>query len=103
MALATVGGRGAPSVRFVLLKGADRRGFVFFTDGRSRKGRELRASARAAVRRKSLVAASCSRPAAHSKRAGLSFVEARLARPRTTSAAVAWWPLSPTPMATSSG
>ena len=49
MALATAGGRGAPSVRFVLLKGADRRGFVFFTDGRSRKGRELRASARAAV------------------------------------------------------
>src|SRR2546422_95040 len=36
MALATAGGRGAPSVRFVLLKGADRRGFVFFTDGRSR-------------------------------------------------------------------
>ena len=49
MALATTGPRGAPSVRFVLLKGADRRGFVFFTDGRSRKGRELRASARAAV------------------------------------------------------
>ena len=49
MALATAGGRGAPSVRFVLLKGADRRGFVFFTDGRSRKGRELRASAHAAV------------------------------------------------------
>jgi len=49
MALATTGRRGAPSVRFVLLKGADRRGFVFFTDGRSRKGRELRASARAAV------------------------------------------------------
>jgi pyridoxamine 5'-phosphate oxidase len=49
MALATTGPRGAPAVRFVLLKGADGRGFVFFTDGRSRKGRELRASARAAV------------------------------------------------------
>src|SRR5947208_16333124 len=49
MALATTGRRGAPSVRFVLLKVADGRGFVFFTDGRSRKGRELRASARAAV------------------------------------------------------
>src|SRR5437867_742385 len=48
MALATAGRRGA-SVRFVLLKGADRRGFAFFTDGRSRKGRELRASVRAAV------------------------------------------------------
>ncbi len=50
MALATTARQGAPSVRFVLLKGADRRGFVFFTDGRSRKGRELRAApARAAV------------------------------------------------------
>ena len=49
MALATAGRRGTPSVRFVLLKAADRRGFVFFTDGRSRKGRELRARARAAV------------------------------------------------------
>lgn len=41
MALATVGPAGAPSVRFVLLKQADARGFVFFTDTRSRKGREL--------------------------------------------------------------
>ena len=49
MALATAARRGPPSVRFVLLKGADRRGFAFFTDGRSRKGRELRASLRAAV------------------------------------------------------
>jgi pyridoxamine 5'-phosphate oxidase len=49
MALATTTRRGAPSVRFVLLKVADHRGFVFFTDGRSRKGHELRANPRAAV------------------------------------------------------
>ena len=49
MALATADRRGTPSVRFVLLKGADERGFVFFTDGRSRKGRELAARSRAAL------------------------------------------------------
>ncbi|HUI25278.1 MAG TPA: pyridoxamine 5'-phosphate oxidase [Candidatus Kryptonia bacterium] len=42
MALATADMKGRPSVRFVLLKGADARGFVFYTNGRSRKGRELR-------------------------------------------------------------
>ena len=42
MALATAGQGGRTSVRFVLLKGIDERGFVFFTDARSRKGRELR-------------------------------------------------------------
>jgi len=41
MALATADRRGNPSVRFVLLKGVDERGFVFYTDARSRKGREL--------------------------------------------------------------
>jgi pyridoxamine 5'-phosphate oxidase len=41
MALATAAGGGKTSVRFVLLKGIDERGFVFFTDKRSRKGREL--------------------------------------------------------------
>jgi pyridoxamine 5'-phosphate oxidase len=41
MALATADARGRPSVRFVLLKQVDRDGFVFFTDGDSRKGREL--------------------------------------------------------------
>jgi pyridoxamine 5'-phosphate oxidase len=40
-ALATSDGRGRPSVRFVLLKGADSRGFVFYTDTRSEKGRDL--------------------------------------------------------------
>ena len=42
MALATVARSGRSSVRFVLLKGIDQRGFMFFTDARSRKGRELR-------------------------------------------------------------
>lgn len=40
MALATVGDDG-PSVRFVLLKAFDDRGFVFYTNYRSRKGAEL--------------------------------------------------------------
>ena len=42
MALATADRRGRPSVRFVLLKHADARGFVFYTNERSRKGKELR-------------------------------------------------------------
>src|SRR5713226_10517057 len=42
MALATAARSGKSSVRFVLLKGIDQRGFMFFTDARSRKGRELR-------------------------------------------------------------
>lgn len=41
MALATTGADGLPSVRIVLLKGWDARGFVFFTNFDSRKGREL--------------------------------------------------------------
>lgn len=41
MALATTGPDGRPNVRIVLLKEADARGFVFFTDYRSRKGAEL--------------------------------------------------------------
>jgi pyridoxamine 5'-phosphate oxidase len=49
MALATADRRGTPSVRFVLLKGVDERGFVFYTDGRSRKGRELAVRPRASV------------------------------------------------------
>ena len=49
MALATAGADGQTSVRFVLLKGIDQRGFVFFTDNRSRKGRELRANPRASL------------------------------------------------------
>ena len=41
MALATAARSGKTAVRFVLLKRIDERGFVFFTDARSRKGREL--------------------------------------------------------------
>jgi pyridoxamine 5'-phosphate oxidase len=41
MTLATVSASGAPSARIVLLKGVDHGGFVFFTNYRSRKGREL--------------------------------------------------------------
>ncbi|HXM81466.1 MAG TPA: pyridoxamine 5'-phosphate oxidase [Burkholderiales bacterium] len=39
--LATVSESGAPAARVVLLKGIDRGGFVFYTNYRSRKGREL--------------------------------------------------------------
>ncbi|MBX9579493.1 MAG: pyridoxamine 5'-phosphate oxidase [Gemmataceae bacterium] len=48
-ALATATPDGAPSVRFVLLKALDDRGFTFFTNYDSRKGRELAANARAAM------------------------------------------------------
>ena len=41
MTLATVDSRGYPSARIVLIKGADARGFVFFTNYDSRKGREI--------------------------------------------------------------
>lgn len=41
MTLATTGADGRPSARTVLLKGIDGRGFVFFTNYESRKGREL--------------------------------------------------------------
>jgi pyridoxamine 5'-phosphate oxidase len=49
MALATADGDGSPSVRMVMLRGFDRRGFLFFTNYDSRKGRELAANPRAAV------------------------------------------------------
>ncbi|GAA6157621.1 pyridoxamine 5'-phosphate oxidase [Pyruvatibacter sp. HU-CL02332] len=49
MALATVDEDGLPDVRMVLLKGADRGGFVFYTNLESAKGRELLASGKAAV------------------------------------------------------
>ncbi len=49
MALATADASGAPSVRMVLLKGVDARGFLFFTNYESRKGAELAANPRAAL------------------------------------------------------
>jgi len=49
MTLATVGEDLRPSTRVVLLKGCDERGFVFYTNYRSRKGRELAAHSQAAL------------------------------------------------------
>jgi pyridoxamine 5'-phosphate oxidase len=49
MTLATAAVGGTPSARIVLLKAFDERGFVFFTDYRSRKGAELEANPRAAL------------------------------------------------------
>jgi pyridoxamine 5'-phosphate oxidase len=49
MTLATASAEGAPSARIVLLKAFDERGFVFFTDYRSRKGAELEVNPRAAL------------------------------------------------------
>src|SRR4051812_300671 len=49
MTLATASAEGVPSARIVLLKTIDARGFAFFTNRRSRKGRELDANPRAAL------------------------------------------------------
>lgn len=49
MTLATATPDGIPSARIVLLKGVDTRGFVFFTDYRSRKGRELESNPNASL------------------------------------------------------
>lgn len=49
MALATADADGRPSVRMVLLKGYDARGFVFYTNQRSRKGGQLQANGHAAL------------------------------------------------------
>ncbi|MDA0239101.1 MAG: pyridoxamine 5'-phosphate oxidase [Proteobacteria bacterium] len=49
MALATVTPEGRPDVRMVLLKGADERGFVFYTNSESTKGRQLAAKAYGAL------------------------------------------------------
>ena len=48
-ALATATADGVPAVRMVLLKGADARGFTFYTNLESRKGGELKANPRAAL------------------------------------------------------
>ena len=49
MMLATASAAGRPSARVVLLKGVDAGGFVFYTNYRSRKGRELAANPEAAL------------------------------------------------------
>jgi pyridoxamine 5'-phosphate oxidase len=49
MVLATADARGAPSARSVLLKGLDGRGFVFFSNYESRKGREIESNPRATL------------------------------------------------------
>jgi pyridoxamine 5'-phosphate oxidase len=49
MTLATVNREGMPSARFVLLKEVDGRGFVFYTNEESRKGRELQENPVAAL------------------------------------------------------
>lgn len=49
MTLATADAAGRPSARVVLLRGADARGFSFFTNYNSRKARELTANPQAAL------------------------------------------------------
>ena len=49
MTLATADAKGKPAARIVLLKGVDPRGFVFFTNYQSRKGRELAENPQAAL------------------------------------------------------
>jgi pyridoxamine 5'-phosphate oxidase len=49
MALATVDADGLPDLRMVLLKGHDARGFVFYTNSHSAKGRELGGQPKAAL------------------------------------------------------
>ena len=49
MTVATVGTDGLPSTRIVLIKDADERGLVFFTNYESRKGRELAVNPHAAL------------------------------------------------------
>jgi len=49
MALATASSDGRPSVRTVLLKGVDDRGFIFYTNYESRKAREMEATGRASL------------------------------------------------------
>jgi pyridoxamine 5'-phosphate oxidase len=49
MTVATVGRDGRPAARTVLLKGFDHRGFVFYTNFSSRKGRQLAANPQAAL------------------------------------------------------
>src|SRR3546814_20132659 len=67
MALATVGEDGMPSCRMVLLKGYDAQGFVFYTTYESRKGRQLLAIGKAALR---FLWKSLRRPVKHGRTSG---------------------------------
>lgn len=49
MAVASCSPEGQPSLRYVLLKGYDDRGFVFYTNYNSRKGQELASGAKTAL------------------------------------------------------
>lgn len=49
MSVATVGADGMPSVRMLLLKDVDQRGFTFYTNMASRKGEQLKENANAAL------------------------------------------------------
>jgi len=49
MTVATVDAEGRPAARILLIKGVDERGFVFFTNYESRKGRELAANPHASL------------------------------------------------------
>jgi pyridoxamine 5'-phosphate oxidase len=49
MTVATVDTEGRPAARILLIKGVDERGFVFFTNYESRKGRELTANPHASL------------------------------------------------------
>jgi pyridoxamine 5'-phosphate oxidase len=49
MTVATVDAAGRPAARILLIKGVDERGFVFFTNYESRKGRELAANPHASL------------------------------------------------------
>ena len=72
MVVSTADADGAPSSRTVLLKAYDRRGFVFFSNYDSRKGRELAANPQASllfpwhpIARQVLVTGSVTRVSAH--------------------------------------
>ena len=49
MSLATVAANGQPSIRTVLLRGIDERGFVFFTNSQSRKGEQMAGNSQVAL------------------------------------------------------
>jgi pyridoxamine 5'-phosphate oxidase len=82
MALATASRGGVPSVRIVLLKAVDERGFVFFTDTRSPKGRDLRRNPRAAL-------------AIHWQRLGRQVRVVGRVRPVSAAEADAYWATRP--------